>query len=268
MKRLLISLLLISTPLFAQANRAVQKKTSRQTANVETLTANKTLTYLDAETQLLTPSGADRTVTLPSTNVWKAWTVKIVNEDVTNKLVIKSSDGDTLDTLAAVGRVEYVARQATPTDTLHWTNISKIGTLGVTDWSSACVGCVGEVVGPSFSGVTGTTGNWTNAASFSLPAGVWEPHMQATIAANAVNNSYLQVGFSIDSGAATFSDYSVTLPTAASCGKTLAVNIDLSCSVVGTTISLTSSTTYYAKIATTAASPTLVSGRMWFVRRR
>ena len=173
MKRIaLLIALLIPTISFAQATRDVQKKASRQTANVETITADKTLTYLDAETQLLTPSGADRTVNLPSSNVWKAWTVKIVNEDAANKLVIKSSDGTTLDTLAAVGRVEFVARQATPTGSAHWTNLSKIGTLGVTDGSSACVGCVGESISAPIAG-TATNTSATAVGSMSVPAGSW-----------------------------------------------------------------------------------------------
>jgi len=175
MKRLLFSLLLIPGLALAQTTRDVQKKASRQTANVETLTADKTLTYLDAETQILTPSGGNRIVTLPTTSVWKSWTVKIINEDTANTLIIKSSDGDTLDTLTAIGKVEYVARQVAPTDTLHWTNISKIGTLGVTDGSSACVGCVGEKIQATISAMSlGTSEADITGGSLPLTKGTWE----------------------------------------------------------------------------------------------
>lgn len=175
MKRLLIALLLVSTPLFAQTTRDVQKKASRQTANVETITAHKVLSYLDAETQIITPSGGSYNVTLPSTNVWAGWTVKLVNSGAANTLTIKSSDGDTLDVLAAIGRVEFVAKQTGPTDTLHWVNLSKIGTLGATTSSNSCVGCIGEFYEDVSGNVTATSGG-TNPATANikaLTAGYW-----------------------------------------------------------------------------------------------
>lgn len=120
MKRLLIALLLVSTPLFAQATRDAQKKASRQTVNVETLTADKTLTYLDAETQFLTPNGADRTVTLPSTNVWAGLSFRVEHVGSANSLVMKSGDGDVLASLAPNSRYEMTALRSSPTDGSHW----------------------------------------------------------------------------------------------------------------------------------------------------
>jgi hypothetical protein len=118
-----LALLIFATTSFGQATRLYDKIASRQSAHVEILGANKVVTYLDAETQLFSPT-ADRDVTLPSANVWAGWKIKIIDESATYKLTIKSSAGNILDTTN--GTVEYIARQETPTLFAHWYRVTDV----------------------------------------------------------------------------------------------------------------------------------------------
>ena len=124
MKKLLaLSLLIFATTSFGQTTRLADKIASRQSAHVEILGANKVVTYLDAETQLFSPT-ADRDVTLPSANVWAGWKIKIINESATYKLTIKSSAGNIIDTTN--GTVEYISRQEMPSLSTHWYRVTDV----------------------------------------------------------------------------------------------------------------------------------------------
>lgn len=137
--------------------------------------------------------------------------------------------------------------------------------LGRTDGNAPNAGDLGAKIEQSYSGVDGSTG-WANATSVSVTAGTWIPCAIVMVTANATNVTSVSVGYSTDSGASTFSDFSATLPNVYNNAKTTATNTDLSAQIVGAPITVASTTTYYCKISTGVGAPTKVAGKIWFVR--
>lgn len=91
-------------------------------ADVVTPSLPLTLTVTSKKVQVLNPGSAGDVI-LPTTSVESGYEVNILNRSTSNRITIKSSNGDTIDSVMS-GDITLVALQAAPTTSAHWVVVS------------------------------------------------------------------------------------------------------------------------------------------------
>lgn len=95
-------------------------------ASVQSIGTNLTLSDADRRYQLLTPTGANRDVTFPSTGIvqGETWVIQCASGS-SFALVVKASNGSTIATLNPGEALTFATRVAAPTASTDWTFLAQ-----------------------------------------------------------------------------------------------------------------------------------------------
>ncbi len=215
--------------------------------NVAANDSNVVFTNASNRIQICTPTSS-RTYTMPSGNILAGDFWSFTNTSSTIGITLQSSGSNTITTVPPLSTVQIVSLVSTPTTAGNWglinvsTTAVKSNTLGVAPSS----GYVGEEMVSSIVSPVNVTSNNTfqDITTLTLPSGNWDMSLFTSYILNgatctAVGSGIGTVSGNNNTGMNTGINYSTAVPPT--------VNFNSAITILPTRVSITTSTTYYAK---------------------